>query len=295
MLNQDQIPSDIARIIERKRLALEEEKRQKEEADRRSLEEAELQGKIKFNEYLGNALLKVPEWMRQYLDMTIDEPDYVRIANKWDRVENISLFFSIPGLANIEFHPKNTNWRCEVSGWNRNYDDTEPYIHFGNDSYWNVDVEFVLGRAEVEMRDYKALLTEYAAEQEVRTRQQEENVRKKQEHEAEQSVADLRNELARQQEKAEEQILLDAIKNDSVALAFLKAFVMIVQERSGFMAQIEDTNNSLYSMEEYWSGRAAELHRQADNAQRHAEEERNRLQGDLDEAETRLKKTTRGW
>jgi small-conductance mechanosensitive channel len=70
---------------------------------------------------------------------------------------------------------------------------------------------------------------------------------------------------------------------------------MILQEQSGFAAQIEDANNSLYFIEERWSREAADLRRRADEAQRRADDEHSRLQSDLDDVETKLKKVQRGW
>ena len=65
-----------------------------------------------------------------------------------------------------------------------------------------------------------------------------------------------------------------------------------------FEAQVADANNSMYSMDERWSRKAAELRRQADDAQRRAEEERNRassIEDDLDDAQKKIKKMERGW
>ena len=53
----------------------------------------------------------------------------------------------------------------------------------------------------------------------------------------------------REREKAEEDLLLDTIKKDPIATLFLKAFVLVQQERSGFMAEIENTNNAAESIE----------------------------------------------
>ncbi len=292
------VPSEIASIIEQKRLALLEEQRQKEAEDIRAREEAELQGNIKFNEYLAEVILKVPEWIRPYLDLTIDGPDYLRIAKGWDRLETIDLHFSIPGLAPIEFAPNINQWRCASALWNRNYEQSEPYLEFCNSSFWDSDLEFVLGEAQAQMNEYQESLKQYAVEQEERARRAERDLQDEADRQARDNLTAIRIELRHQEEKAEEQILLDMLKSDPVAIAMLKAYMMLQQERNSFTAQIEDANNSLYSMEDYWSRKAVELRRQADDAQRHAEDERLRLQSDLDDAEAKLVKEQRksnGW
>ena len=110
--------------------------------------------------------------------------------------------------------------------------------------------------------------------------------------------ADARRAAEREQEKSEERELFNLFKDDAVAINLMKAFMMINQERSMFEAQINDANETMYSIEERWTRRAEDLRRQANDAQRRADEERDRvssLQSDLDDAENKLKKTQRGW
>jgi len=54
-------------------------------------------------------------------------------------------------------------------------------------------------------------------------------------------------------------------------------------------------SDEMYGMEDRWSRKAADLRRQADEYQRHAEDEKSRLQSDLDDAESKLKNAKRGW
>ena len=285
-----QIPSEIAEIIERKKIAMLEEHRQDEELKQRKLEEATEQGKVIFNAWLEDAILKTPEWIRPYLDQE-REIDYVRIASGWDRPENMVLYFSVPGLAKIVFNPKDNQWRCETSGWHHDYGDADqPYLHFTNSSNWRNDVEYVVGRAQQEMREYEEYMTQYAVLQEERARQAERDLQDQADREAQDNLIAVRYELKQQEEKREEQALLDILKSDPIAIAMLKVFVLLRDERSTFEARIAEADDQISSSEYYWSNKASELRRQADDAQRRADDERSRIQSDLDDAEAKLKK-----
>jgi hypothetical protein len=272
-----------------------EYQQREEEKKQRQLEEVKVQGQIKFNEYLQASILKTPEWIRPYLNLEFQEVDYVRIGGGWDRVENISLYFSIPGLANIQFDPIRGQWRTERAGWKKQYNDAQPYLHFGNNSYWESDVEFVLRTAQGEMREYLGYVAEHAAEQEERARRAEAELRLDEQWKTQRAEEDLRNELKRQQEQSEEQALFDAIKDDAIAIYMLKAFVLLRDERSTFEQRLSEADETMYSIEERWSRKAADLRRQADDAQRRADDEKARIQSDLEDAEAKLKKTQRGW
>lgn len=291
------IPSDIALLIEKKQAAMLEEKQQKEQADRREQDELETKGQIIFNEQLKASILKVPEWLFKYFDPMDTNPNYLRIGRGWDRAENIDLIFSVPGLAMIAFEQQKNQWRSQTARWSVTWD-SEPILDFNASSYWRSDLEYVLLEAQREMKEYQDFMSQYAAQQEECARRQEQRALEQQAQEGSEREDEIRNELKRQEEKREEEILLDTLRSDPIAITLLKALVMVHQERSGFTSQIEDANNSLYSMEEHWSRKAVELRRQADEAQRHAEEERYRLQSDLDESQSKLKKAEqaqRGW
>ncbi len=296
MTDQLKVPDDIAVIIQQKSVELYEQQKRKEEAERRLQEESELRGKTKFDEHIAVALSMVPEWMRIYYDPTLYQPDYYRIDKGWDRVESMPLRFSIPGLALIQFDAKDSTWKCQDAYWDSNtyYD---PALDWSRGSDWSSDLEYILFRAQKEMAEYKKFLAEYALKEEKRARRQEENAREEAEREGHEREAEIRSEVERVEEKAEEQTLLDYLRCDPIALAFVKAFVMVYQERSGYIAQIEDLNNQLYSQDEYWSHKAVELRRQADEAQRHADEEYSRasdLEDDLSKANKKIKETQRG-
>jgi hypothetical protein len=288
-----QVPFNVSEIIAHKRQAMLEEQMQKEEAEKRERKDFEMQGQIKFNEYLKASLLNTPEWIHTYIDPTFSDLDFERIGRGYEHAER-ALFFSIPGLAEIAFNPKTNQWRAQDANWASSWDE-KPQLQFTNASYWRSDIELVLTEAQTAQKEYDAYLLQYAERQEERARQAEKDLQDRAEQEARDQVTAIRYELKHQEELREEQVLLDTLQHDPVAMAMLKAFVLIYQERSSFTSQIEDANNSLYSMEECWSRKAADLRRQADDADRKAEDERSRLQGDLDDAEARLKKATRGW
>lgn len=118
-------------------------------------------------------------------------------------------------------------------------------------------------------------------------------------HEQELRVKDDERATKRQQYqdqgKAEEENLLDSIKYDPIAMLLLKALVLVHQEQSGFMAQIEGVNFAVENDKNRMNERLKNLKQQAEAAQRETEEERCRkedLQDELDKAE---KKAKRGW
>jgi len=206
----------------------------------------------------------------------------------------MDLFFDIPGLAQIAFDPQKDQWRAQSANWFPTWN-SEPHLEFTNSSYWRSTIEVVLIEAQHALEEYQEYLAQYAEQKEERARQAEEYARKQQANEDYQRETEIRNELKQAKQMAEEQVLLDELRSDSVAMAMLKALVMIRQERATFEAQLEDANNSLYSMEEHWSRKARELRRQAEETQRHAEDEKYRLQDDLNDKEAKLKKAERGW
>jgi len=203
----------------------------------------------------------------------------------------VDFIFSIPGLAPIYFDFGKKNWKAADACWDRDpyYGDNEPVLTFRNSDLVS-DLERVLLDAKQAMQKHLEDRQNYELELNEKRERAGQQFEQQAQQEQERAESDLRNDLKQQQEKAEEQMLFDVIKEDPIAILMLKAYIKIQQERTGFTAQIEDANNSLYSMEEYWSSKAVELRHQADAAQRHAEEERYRLQNDLDDAESKVKK-----
>ena len=303
-MSTDQVPSNIAEIIEKKRQALLAEHQAKEEKEKRERDEAEAIGKAKYDEYFQASLLKVPEYLRQYVMPGNDEPDYYRIGNRWE-TPNDWFYFEIPGLAKILFAPnaKGEAWKYQTAspyeqryGYNGETIYVEPSLSFSDRQYgWTDDLDYALGCAHAELQEYQKYVEEYAAMQDEIAKLAEERQASVEAKEARDQERQARQELEKQQEQAEEQTLFDAIKNDAVAMNLLKAFVLLRDERSSFEQRLEDADSSLYNMEERHSRRASQLRHQADEAERRAEDERRRLQDDLDDAEAKLKKAERGW
>lgn len=287
MSTENQVPSFIEDIIEQKRQVLLAERQQKAEAEKREREQAEAIGKAKHDEYIQAALLKVPEYLRQYVVFDDDPPDFYRIGKGWD-TPNDWLYFEVPGLAKILFAPnaKDDPWKNQIaSPYQENFDIdgypvyTEPTLDFSERSGgWTDDLAYALGCAHAGLQKYQKYVEEYAAKKELRDQE-----------------AQLRRELEQQKEQTEEESLFDVIKNDPIAIHMLKAFVLLRDERSHFEERLYNADEALYSIENRWSRRAEELRRQADEAERRAEDDRRRLQDDLDDAEAKLKKTERGW
>jgi hypothetical protein len=61
-----------------------------------------------------------------------------------------------------------------------------------------------------------------------------------------------------------------------------------------YMERISDADDTMCSMEERWSRKAADLRRQAQEAERRAEEERNRA-SDLEDDLEKAKKNAKRW
>jgi hypothetical protein len=304
MSAQDQVPSNIAEIIDNKRQALFVERQRKAEAELRDREEHEVIGRSKHIEYIQDALSRVPEFLRQYEVPSGDEPDFYRIGKGWERPSDW-LYFEIPGLAKILFAPnaKESPWKCQTaSPYEQRYDfdgdviHVEPSLNFSDRQYgWTDDLDYALGCAHAELQKYQEYVAEYAAKQEEIAREVEQREVLAKAREAKEAFLATQREQEQAQEKAEEQALFEAIKSDPVALNMLKAFILIRDERSSFQTQLENADWSLYNMEERHSRRAEELRRLADEADRRAADERSRLQSDLDDAEAKLKKVQRGW
>jgi hypothetical protein len=305
MSTDNLVPTQIAQIIQNKRQALMEERNRKAEAEKREREETEAIGRAKHAEYIQAALLKVPEYLHQYLVPSSEEPDYYRLGKDWERPDDW-LYFQVPGLAKFLFAPKAKGEArkfqvAEPYKQEHNYDGdviyVEPSLKFDpHDHYnWTNDVEYALGCAQAQMQKYQEYLGSWEAAQEEIAREAEQHKVMIQDQEVRGAEKAARRAHEEAQEKAEEQTLFDAIKGDAIALNLLKAFVLLRDERSHFESQLEHANDSLYFADERASRQIERLHREAAEAERRAESERSRLQDDLDDAEKKLKKAERGW
>lgn len=289
----NQIPSEVIEIIAQYKEKQRIEEEQKNLEKQRIEEEIYTKGKSIVDQWIENAFQSIPTWLHKYYVPNGKSVDYDRVVKGWDHEEDFVLMFKIPGLAQIQF--KNNAWRSELCGWNRGYESDEPYMHFTNNSYWRSSLEATLSIAKKEMEEHQNNLIEYESEQ-VRAYK-----RNAEEAELEEQIGikiKKEQEEKRAAELAEEVALLQALKNDPVAIHMLKAFVLLRDERSNFEQRLDDIGEELYSIENHYSRKAAELRRQADEAERRAKDEQSRLQNELDDAESALKnarKSNQGW
>jgi hypothetical protein len=291
------IPADVLLRIQQKKLAREAEQRLEKESQEAARQEHKAQGKAMVDEYIASALQDVPEWIWTYLDMTDHELDYVRFANKWDRLTSIDLYFSIPGLSEIAYNTEKKQWRATEARW-REYEDDDPWLSYGN-AYWRSDLDYVLLVAKEQMELHQANVVACKAKKDQKRIEAAQAYEAEQKREAAQAEAneqaELKAELKAQQEQADELALFESLRTDAFALHLLKAFVLVQKERWFFEQRIEEADQSMYSIEDYWSRKASELRSQAADAERRAEEEKSRLQSDLDNAEAKLKKVQRSY
>ena len=292
MNEEVKVPTQIAAIIEKNKLAM---KAKQEENERIELEKRNrliTVGRAQLRLVIAETLKLVPEWLQKYdaTASTFDENDLVRIGEGYNKLDLLWMKFDIPGLAPIQFNGTD-NWRAASAyvSW-REYGDGIPKLEFNNSSYWQSDLEHALIDADQELERFAEMQKQY--------QEGIANEQGKAEREARREEEALARRAAeREQEKSEELQLFKVFKDDPLAIQLLKAFMLINQERSMFESQINDANETMYSIEERWTRRAEDLRRQANEAQRRADEERDRasnLQSDLDDAESKLKKTQRG-
>ena len=216
-----------------------------------------------------------------------DDDEYAsRRGGESDRFGDESLRFEVPGLSPLIFSKKSDTedqWAC-LAVETHDYTNQPRWKNWQNAYRRYARLETVLAAACFEWDKYQQLGKKYVEQQERGAREAEAEERRE-------AASWERSEAKREEEKAEEQALFDALKNDPAAVALMKAFLFIQQERSGFEAQINDANDSIVSMEGFWS-------RQAEDADRRARDKDSRisdLQNDLDDAQSEIKTMKRSW
>ena len=298
------VPAEIAAIIEQKKMVMQAKQKEEERTRLEKRNQMIEAGRSAFRSKVAETLKAVPDWLHQYdvTEIECTEDDLERVGEGYNKLDSLWLEFHIPGLAPIQFQREKirgaenfvNQWRSANVYFEHHYDygySDKPTLAFTNSSSWRTDLEFVFGEAEMNFSEFASKMAEYNQRLEdsrIREEQQEESdVKANVIHAAEQAARE-----------SEERILFNLFKDDPVAINLMKAFLMINQERTAFNAQLEDANETVYSIEQRWIRRAEDLRRQAEHAQRMADEERNRvssLQSDLDDAEGKLKKAQRGW
>jgi len=247
MNTQTEVPAEIATLIETKRQASLKERQQKAESEKREREEAEAIGKAKYDEYIQAALAKVPEFLHQYVSGSDEEPDYFRIGKGWEQPKTW-LHFEIPGLAQIMFAPnaKQSPWKCQTAspyeqryGYDGETILIEPSLSFSDGQYgWTDDIDYALGSAQGELQKYRKYVEEYEVKQDEIAKEREQRQAEAQVRAARDAEANAQRELQATREKLEEQALFEVIKNDPVVMHLVKAFILVMDERRDFNAQL---------------------------------------------------------
>jgi len=274
----DVIPEGIMNIVQEQDALRAKREEEKIEAEQKS----ELQRKSEYDE----TLLAFLDFIRPQL------------PNGWSRwistptyAENYNLLIvQIPGLAPIAMKWENKNDVPKLNGigvpaaWESSQWDEI-------DWHWNYGESWKIKGGEVQSllaEQYEEALWKAALEAE----RMKELIAKREER-----ITESNSQFIAKQEQAnqEDLMLFNLIKDDEIAVLLIKAFLAIRQERSMFESQVNDANETMYSIENRWLEKAAELRRQADNAERRASEEKYRLESDLSDAEEKLKKAKRAW
>ena len=283
-----QTPQEIKALIEFAEEDLEKQAHQRADDEAVQKLKAAEEAYDKAHQLWTDVLPQIPDVLQPYV-MLNNPRDKDQYPNSWD--EEV-LEFQVPGLAPIAaiYERKNDRWefdRWVVAG--------AVGIGWDEEDNLNTDVDYSFFRGACHEGNTKTPLyhTLRVASQ-VASQLQD----KKSELALERALAKRRaaeREAEEKQQRDEERALFEAIKRDPILVHMLKAFVYLRDEREEFERQLQDADETMYGIENRWSQKAAELRRQADDAQRRAEEDRLRLQSDLEDTEAKLKKAERGW
>lgn len=290
------IPNEVLDIIE-----AEEERRIDEILQKKQAEEAERLANIEkgrpiLAEWVERRRCGLPDWAQAYFSAS-DDDDTLEKAGAYGHQGGIEAVckLEIPGLAPIavKLVCGGTSKECfqyVIPGAhydNSDWDLAEPCYWWGGNyptGTLSLEEALVVAKHKAELLEKKR--EQYRQDCEARNCEKERSAEAAQVQSVEKAV---------EQEKDEAEFLMSMLRDDPVAIHLLKAFLAIRQERSMYEERISEADEALYSTEERWSRRAADLRRQAQEADRHAEEERIRasdLEDDLAKAE---KKEKRGW
>ena len=282
-----QIPENVAILISTKKQIIKDEKTQRDENERIKRQTFIDEGRKLLQLRIKEILWNLPEWIRPYetTEKEYEDDHLERIGEGYLKLETMNLAFKIPGLASIQFCSKDSSWRSAQAHGLQWDDNREPDISFGNNCYWRSDLEYVL----VEAEDAQKSFVEYQKSYEDRQEQIVKKDAERFDHEAE---AEQRADEQIKLEKTEAEQLFEIFKDDPIAIALMKAFLMVHQERSSFQERIYESDQAAYSLKEQLIRKAEDLRRQAQDAERQAENERSRisdLEDDLSKANKKLK------
>lgn len=283
------VPVEIAMLIALKKEAMLAEEAQKNADQERERATAIAGAKGILHAMIAERLLGVPDWLRPY-DVTEkqwSEDDLENAGRCNSKFPQLKLYFDVPDLTQIAQNVKG-DWAAAYPV--KEYREA-PEIGFFRDTHFRSDLGYVLVSAQENLEEFIKLNSEYQEYLGELRRQVEEDQHL-------QEIVTLSRQLLCEHKETEEKALFEAFENDPVAIQLLKAFLMIRQERNIFEERISNADDTLCSVEERWSRKAADLRLRADDAERHANEEHERardLESEKDDIEKRLKKAEGGW
>lgn len=288
-MSSELIPQDIQALIQ---IAEEERDQERVAAEyKQAAEKKDILEKYakEIKELLEKVQHLIPDVLFPYLELEDINPSDYEVA-WYERV----LEFNVPGLApiamvfNIDKEDEATFESWMLAGVDTFEWDSE------TDLYKKAGFSFRHGRYERQKADKTNIRQVLWAAKDCAREKEERQIQLDKD-----TIRYLKKQERQQQEKslqvAEEEALFNALIKDPVAIHMLKAFVLLRDERSMFEQRIEEMDGEMMSMEDRWSRKASDLRRQADEAERRARDEQSRLQNDLDDAESKLKKVQRGY
>lgn len=286
---KEQTPQAIAALIEYANEEFEQGKKIEDGLAEQEMEKERKERNEKAAEFLNKVLPNIPDVILPFVKL---EGTDVASGDYYLPWHQKGLEFQIPGLAPFLMLFNNMGDDSKPDGWK---------VAGVVEIEWDEDLD-VLRRAGFSFREINAHKVSPDSELRVALRvaklQEDERVHKQEELDKKYQEAIRRAEKRKQEERQrefEDLSLFEAIKNDPIAINMLKAFVLLRDERSEFEMRLAEADETMCSMEDRWSSKAAELRRAADEYQRRAEDEKHRLQSDLDDAEEKLKKAQRSW
>ncbi len=294
MNEETKVPEEILAIIDAKMTAEAEAKQARAVEQMRVRAEEIERGRLMLADRIAEGLKEVAPWLGNY-DRTAarwNDDDMRALGCSRDKKAGITLTFEIPGLIPFRYSTEFKQWLVGQAHDSRGFnDDMEPSYGF-NSSYWTTcSIEDVLVASLEEGRKLQEYLDQYE-------KRREENAKYFREQQERDRASEQTQEKKSESEKAENERLVVALRSDPVMLSLVETFLLIRQDRAQLEAQVQDAYGHLGSMEERLTRRAADLRERAQEAERMAEEERNRaldLESDLSKAKKKIKETERGW
>jgi len=297
------IPETIAVRIER----VSEEQRQKAEQEERQHAEEQTQEQRLNDEawaaFAANAAAQIDPDVAPYLAVTKRDqrprgneyvnayvpglaPIHVVFAEQYNKQAGHSVFaltrYIVPGIeVKIDY---DDGQACEVV-WN---------FRGGLEC---ASLDEALVSAKLKGLEYDERMAELELVNQARAVRAQERERKQAEREQRQTEAEARDEQERETEAVrqlrEEQLLLDTLKGDPVAVALLKLFVDMRAERQHWLARIDEMEQAAARTEERHSEHLARVREEArtnERLAREADERARDLDSELDETKRKARK-----